>query len=264
MDLQLRDKIAVITGGSNGIGLAVAHRLADEGAKLVLCARNRDRLEAAAAEVRSRSKCDVFTVAADVATPRGVDLVTEAVAREFNAVDILINNAGEGSHETVMEAPDTQWQYFWDLFLMSAVRLARGMVPLMRVQGGGVILHNASICGKQPLFHQPIYDVTKAALMMFSKCLAHELIDENIRVNCINPGLVRTPAWEESARKLVQGTEQTVEQYFEKLAKENTPIGRFATPDELAQFMIFLCSPAASYCVGSTYYVDGGWLRVVA
>lgn len=94
MDLQLRDKIAVITGGSSGIGLALAHRLADEGARLVLCARSRDRLEAAAAEVRTRSKCDVLTVAADVATPRGVDLVTEAVAREFHAADILVNNAG--------------------------------------------------------------------------------------------------------------------------------------------------------------------------
>jgi NAD(P)-dependent dehydrogenase (short-subunit alcohol dehydrogenase family) len=264
MDLQLKDKIAVITGGSSGIGLAMAHRLSDEGANLVLCARSRERLEAAAAELRTNRRCEVLAVAADIATPGGVELLIETVARERHGVDILINNAGEGSHETVMEAPDAQWQYFWDLFLMSAVRLARGIVPLMRPQGGGVILHNASICGKQPLFHQPIYDVTKAALMMFSKCLAHELIGENIRVNCVNPGLVRTPAWEESARKLVQGSGETVEQYFERIAKENTPIGRFATPDELAQFMVFLCSPAASYCVGSTYYVDGGWLRVVA
>lgn len=264
MDLQLKDKIAVITGGSSGIGLAAAHRLADEGARLVLCARRSERLEAAAADIRTKRRCEVLAVAADIATPGGVEVLIETLARECHGVDILINNAGEGSHETVMEAPDTQWQYFWDLFLMSAVRLARGIVPLMRARGGGVILHNASICGKQPLFHQPIYDVTKAALMMFSKCLAHELIGENIRVNCINPGLVRTPAWEESARKLVQGTGETVEQYFEKIAMENTPIGRFATPDELAQFMVFLCSPAASYCVGSTYYVDGGWLRVVA
>jgi NAD(P)-dependent dehydrogenase (short-subunit alcohol dehydrogenase family) len=264
MDLQLKDKIAVVTGGSSGIGLAAAHRLADEGARLVLCARGRERLEAAAAKIRTKYRCEVLAVATDIATPEGVELLIEAVAREFRGVDILIANAGEGSHETVMGASDVQWQYFWDLFLMSAVRLARGFVPLMRARGGGAILHNASICGKQPLFHQPIYDVTKAALMMFSKCLAHELIGENIRVNCVNPGLVRTPAWEESARKLVHGTGETIEEYFDKIARENTPIGRFATPDELAQFMVFLCSPAASYCVGSTYYVDGGWLRVVA
>ena len=98
---------------------------------------------------------------------------------------------------------------------------------------------------------------------MFSKCLANEFIKYNIRVNTINPGLILTPEWQKAAVQLSVGQGITWEQYLEKIAIDNTPIGRFATPEELAHFFVFMCSPRASYCVGSAYYVDGGWLKVV-
>ena len=101
-----------------------------------------------------------------------------------------------------MEAPDEKWQAYWDLHVMAAVRLARGLAPLMKQRGGGVILHNASICAAQPLWYEPIYNVTKAALMMFSKSLSTELIGDNIRVNCVNPGLILTPDWIKTAKQL--------------------------------------------------------------
>ena len=173
------------------------------------------------------------------------------IGRAFGGADILINNAGTGSNETIMEAPDDKWQYYWDLHVMAAVRLARGLVPGMRERGGGVIINNASICAKQPLGYEPIYNTTKAALMMFSKCLANEVIKDNIRVNCINPGLILTPDWMKTATQLTAGTGSTPEQYLDQIARKNAPIGRFATPEELAQFFVFLCSPRASYCVGS-------------
>ena len=122
--------------------------------------------------------------------------------REFGGADILINNAGTGSNETIMEASDEKWQYYWDLHVMAAVRLARGLVPSMRKRGGGVILHNASICAVQPLWYEPIYNVTKAALMMFSKTLAGEVVKDNIRVNTVNPGLILTPDWIKTAKQL--------------------------------------------------------------
>jgi NAD(P)-dependent dehydrogenase (short-subunit alcohol dehydrogenase family) len=134
----------------------------------------------------------------------------------------------------------------------------------MRQRGEGVIINNASICAKQPLDYEPIYNVTKAALMMFSKNLSNEVIGDNIRVNCVNPGLVQTPDWENTAKELTQGTNTTWQQHLKGVAEEYAPIGRFATAEELADFFVFLCSPRASYCVGSTYYVDGGWLNVVA
>ena len=264
MDLELKDKVAVVTGGSVGIGLAVAQGLAKEGVQLVLCARDETRLLAAADEIADTYGVQAVGVQADVSKIADIERVLKSVEERFGGVDILINNAGTGSNETIMEAPDDKWQYYWDLHVMAAVRLARGLVPGMLKRGGGVIIQNASICAKQPLGYEPIYNVTKAALMMFSKCLSNEVVGRNIRVNCINPGLVLTPDWKKTARQLTAGTQVTWEQYLDGIARDNAPIGRFATPEELADFFVFLCSPRASYCVGSTYFVDGGWLRGLA
>jgi NAD(P)-dependent dehydrogenase (short-subunit alcohol dehydrogenase family) len=126
-----------------------------------------------------------------------------------------------------------------------------------------VILHNASINAKLPSPTEPIYNVTKAALAMLSKCLANELVGENIRVNCINPGLVLTQAWIDAFQPQSERSGKPVQELLDEIAKRDAPIGRFATPQELADFFVFLCSERASYCVGSTYYVDGGWLNVV-
>jgi NAD(P)-dependent dehydrogenase (short-subunit alcohol dehydrogenase family) len=264
MDMELEGKIAVISGGSVGIGLAIAEALAEEGTHLALCARDESRVNEQAQAIAGKFGVRVIGVKADVSKAEDVAAFAQKVEDTFGGVDILINNAGTGSNETIMDAPDEKWQYFWDLHVMAAVRLARGLVPLMRRRGGGVIINNASICAKQPLYYEPIYNTTKAALMMLSKCMASEFIRENIRVNCVNPGLILTPDWIKTARQLTEGTDQTWEQYLDKIAKDNTPIGRFATPEELAHFFVFLCSPRASYSVGSEYYVDGGWLKVVA
>lgn len=262
MDLQLRDKVAVVTGGSVGIGLAIARGLAAEGVHLVLCARDADRLAAAVDTITGDFGVRAFGVPADVGTTAGVDRLVAAVGEHFGGADILINNAGTGSEETILEAPDERWQAYWDLHVMAAVRLARALAPGMKSRGGGVILDNASICASQPLGYEPIYNVTKAALVMFSKCLANELIGAGIRVNAVNPGLVMTPDWQKTAKLLTAGTDQSWEEYLQKIADDNAPIGRFADPAEIADLFVFLCSPRASYCVGSTYYIDGGWLNV--
>jgi NAD(P)-dependent dehydrogenase (short-subunit alcohol dehydrogenase family) len=264
MDLGLRGKVAVISGGSVGIGLAVARGLAEEGVDLHLCARDEARVKERARELELAFRVRAVGVAADVADARAVQKVLDAAESSFGGADILINNAGTGSNETIADAPDEKWQYYWDLHTMAAVRLSRGLVPGMKKRGGGVILNNASICAKQPLGYEPIYNVTKAALMMFSKCLANEVVGHNIRVNCINPGLVLTPDWQSTAKKLTASSGGDWEGYLEDIAKKNAPIGRFATPEELAHFFVFMCSPRASYCVGSTYYVDGGWLEGLA
>lgn len=264
MEMDLEGKVAVISGGSVGIGLAVAEALAEEGVNLALCARDEERVADRAADIAGKYGVKVIGVKANVASADDISSFVTQVERSFAGVDILINNAGTGSNETILDAADDKWQYYWDLHVMAAVRLARGVVPLMRKQGGGVIINNASICAKQPLYYEPIYNTTKAALMMLSKCMANEFIKDNIRVNCVNPGLVLTPDWIKTARQLTEGTGQTWEQYLDKIAKDNASIGRFATPEELAQFFVFLCSPRASYSVGSEYYVDGGWLKVVA
>ena len=263
MDLELGGKRAVVTGGTAGIGLAVAKGLAAEGARVFVAGRDQGRVDAAVAELRDGG-ADAAGYAADVADAAQVDALAAAVGEAFGGADILVNNAGTGSNETVLDAADAKWQAYWDLHVMAAVRLARALAPGMKAAGGGVILHNASICATQPLYYEPIYNVTKAALVMFSKCLAAELIGDGIRVNAVNPGLVLTGDWIKTAKQLTEGTDRTWEQYLQGIADENAPIGRFATPEEVADLFVFLASARASYIVGSTTYVDGGWLRTTS
>ena len=263
MDLGLKDKVAVITGASVGIGLAVAHGLAAEGAHVVMAARQADRLEAEAQALAAKHRVNALPVVCDVSTAEGVSALAAAVDAAFGGADILINNAGSGSNETIMEAPDDKWQHYWELHVMAAVRLARALVPGMKRRGGGVILHNASICAVQPLWYEPIYNVTKAALMMFSKTLSTEVVKDNIRVNCINPGLILTPDWVKTAKQLTANSGGDYHGYLQSVADEHAPIKRFGTPEELAHFFVFLASDKASYSVGSTYFIDGGMLKSV-
>jgi 3-oxoacyl-[acyl-carrier protein] reductase len=263
MDLGLKGKAAVITGGSVGIGLAVAQGLAAEGVNVVLAARQVERLQEAATSIAKRFGVKTLAAPCDVATPEGTDKLIAETKAAFGGADILINNAGTGSNETIMEASDDKWNAYWQLHVMAAVRLARGLVPTMKQRGGGVVLNTASICAAQPLWYEPIYNTTKAALMMFSKSLANEVIKDNIRVNTINPGLVLTPDWVKTAKQLTADKGGDYQAYLASIARENAPIDRFASPEEVANFYVFLCSDRASYSVGSTYYVDGGWLRTV-
>ena len=199
MDLGLKDKVALITGGSVGIGLAVAHGLAAEGVQIVICARGEERAKQAAAALSEKYGVKALGVKTDVTLMEDIEDLVNKVEDTFGGIDILINNAGTGSEETILEAADERWQYYWDLHVMAAVRLSRSFAPMMAERGGGVILNNASICATQPLYYEPIYNTTKAALVMFSKCLANELIPHNIRVNTVNPGLVLTPDWVKTA-----------------------------------------------------------------
>ena len=214
MDLELHGKRAVITGGSIGIGLAVAHALAAEGVDVAICARDRQRVEAAAEDIAQRHSVKSLGISADMSKAADIDAACARIAQAFDGIDILINNAGTGSSETILEAPDEKWQYYWDLHVMAAVRMSRALVPLMQRRGGGVILNTASICARQPLGYEPIYNTTKAALVMLSKCLANELIGRNIRVNAVNPGLILTPDWRKTAALLTQGTATTVDEYL--------------------------------------------------
>jgi NAD(P)-dependent dehydrogenase (short-subunit alcohol dehydrogenase family) len=267
MDLGLQGKIAVVTGGSVGIGLGVARAFAREGALVMIAARDRSRAEDAAAAIADEFGTVAAAHACDVATAEGCESLIDAVQGEFSGCDILVNNAGTGSNETILEADDAKWYAYWDLHVMAAVRLARGLAPIMAERGGGAILNNASICATQPLWYEPIYNVTKAALVMLSKNMATEFIPMGVRVNAINPGLILTPDWVKTAKQLSAdpeaGWDGDWEAYLQSVADEHAPIKRFGTVEELADFFVFLCSDRASYAVGSTYYVDGGMLRTI-
>jgi NAD(P)-dependent dehydrogenase (short-subunit alcohol dehydrogenase family) len=145
---------------------------------------------------------------------------------------------------------------------MAAIRLCRLLVPVMRERPGeGVIINTTSVCSTQPLYYEPIYNVTKAALNMYTKCLADELIKFNIRVLSIAPGLVLTPNWYKTAGILSEKEGITVEQYFDNIAKAMTPIGRYASTEEVARFYVFLASKQAAYCLGTNIHVDAGAIK---
>lgn len=259
MDLELKGKLAIITGSSKGIGLGMARAFAREGANVVINARSEHAVDAAAKNIADEFGVDAFPIAADVSTQEGCQLIIDTAAAAGGA-DIFVSNAGTGSNETVAEAPDEKWMDFWTLHVMAAVRLSRGLASQMEAKGGGAMLMNASICAVQPLWYEPIYNTTKAALMMFGKCLSSEMIKRNIRVNTVNPGLIRTPDWENTAREL-RG--DGWEEYLQEVADEHADIRRFGSVEELADFCVYLCSPRASYSVGSAYHVDGGMLKTI-
>jgi NAD(P)-dependent dehydrogenase (short-subunit alcohol dehydrogenase family) len=261
MNLGLKGRTAIVTGASVGIGLAIAEGLAAEGTNLILAARGGERMAAECSRIAGTFGVTATPVAADVATEAGVAAIVDAA--KAAGVDILVNNAGTGSGETVLNAPDAKWDQYWDLHVKAAVRLARGVHPLMKARGGGVILHNASICATQPLWYEPVYNVSKAALLMFSKTLSYEFIKDNIRVNTVNAGLILTPDWIKTAKQLTADSGGDYEAYLQKVADDFAPIRRFGTPEEAANLFVFLASARASYCVGSTYYVDGGMLRTI-
>lgn len=263
MDLGLKGKVAVITGGSVGIGLAVAEGLAAEGTDIVLVARGAGRVQAEAARIAGSFGVRTHAIPADVATAAGCDAVIAGTREVFGGADILINNAGTGSNEKIQDAPDEKWQYYWELHVMAAVRLARGIVPMMQQRGGGVILHTASVCSVQPLWYEPIYNTTKAALRMFSKTLSTEVVADGIRVNVINPGLILTPDWVKSAKQLTSESGGDWEAYLQSVADEWAAMKRFASPEELAPSYVFLCSDKSGYTTGSTIFVDGGMLKTV-
>jgi len=260
MDLQLNNKTALITGGSSGIGLAVAKNLIAEGVRVVVCAREEQRITSVVEELRHDFGSDViYGQQCDVTKLKDLEALASFIDQTFGGLDILINNAGTGSEETNLEAADEKWYYYWDLHVMAAIRLSRLCVPLMnKWPGEGVIINTASICATQPLYYEPIYNVTKAALNMYSKCLAEELVNRNIRVNSISPGLVLTSDWLNTADILGKQEGISAQEYLGRIAHDLAPINRFASPEEIASFYTYICSPIASYCLGTNFYIDGG------
>jgi NAD(P)-dependent dehydrogenase (short-subunit alcohol dehydrogenase family) len=263
MDLGLKGKQVFITGGSVGIGLAVARAFAREGAEVAIGARNKERVEAEAAKISEDFGVKTLGISVDVSKSEQIEAARVTIEKEFGGIDILVNNAGTGTEETVLNSTDDRWYAVWDLHVMSTVRTARAFVPYMKKRGGGVILNTASLCATQPLWYEPIYNTTKAALLMLGKCMANEFIPDNIRVNTMSPGLVLTPDWWKTAGILAEKEGITAKEYLDGVANQYAKNDRFASPEEVAEYYIFIASDRGAYSVGSNYYVDGGWLEGV-
>jgi NAD(P)-dependent dehydrogenase (short-subunit alcohol dehydrogenase family) len=252
MNLELKDKVALVTGGSQGIGKASAMRLALEGARVVIAARGTELLEKAAGEIRAAGG-SVVAVTADVSRPEDcARLVGEAI-KAFGALDILVNNAGTSATGEFESLTDELWQADFDLKLFAAIRLARLAVPHMKKQGGGRIINVTNIGAKQPRARSMPTTVTRAAGLALTKALSKEYAPHNILVNTVCMGVVRAGQHERRALR----TGVPVEQLYADMAK-NVPLGRVGRAEEAANVIAFLASGAASYLTGTSINIDGG------
>jgi NAD(P)-dependent dehydrogenase (short-subunit alcohol dehydrogenase family) len=253
MDLALTDRRVLITGGSQGIGKAIARGFLAEGAKVVIVSRDQARLQAALAEFAALGPVEGKAV--DLAQ-RGAP---EAVADEFGNVDVLVNNAGAIPTGDIFSVDETRWRQAWDLKVFGYINLMRAMYPHMRGKPPKVIVNVLGLGGEKPQWHYVCGNAANVALMGVTKSLGGRSIDDGIRVVGVNPGGVETERMIMIQRTRAQrelGDPERWREYF-----KDKPLNRAATPDEIANVVLFLASDRASWVSGAVVPVDGGFLH---
>ena len=250
MDLGLQGKVVVITGGSRGIGRAIALTCAAEGAHIALCARSKEGIDATVAEIQAQG-VHAFGQVSDVTQAETVEHFIHATVEALGSIDILINNVGGSKGKGLLDSTDEEWRATFDLNIFHAVRVSRAVVPYMQKLGGGSIVIISSISGYKP---SPSiqYGTAKAAEIFLSSALALELAPAHIRVNTVCPGSVLFPGggWARLQERDPDG--------FQKFQTEEFPLGRLGTPEEIARVVAFVASPAGSWINGAMLPVDGG------
>lgn len=252
VDLQLAGKVALVTGSSRGLGLACATALAQEGCRVTICARGKERLKSVAAELRTIAGEEgrILPVRADVSTADGVEAVIDQTVKQFGGLDILVNNVGLARGAGIVDTSDAEWQEALDQTLFPAVRASRLAVPHMRRRGGGSIVMIASIWGRES-GGRMTYNAVKAAEISLAKSMAQQLARDNIRVNSVAPGsiLFAGGSWHRRQQEDPAGIAEFV--------LRELPFGRFGRPEEVGAVVAFLVSPRASWISGASVPVDG-------
>jgi 3-oxoacyl-[acyl-carrier protein] reductase len=257
VDLQLQDKVAIVTGSSRGLGLASAKALAAEGCQVCISARGEARLREAQREVAAVAPggaSAVHAARADLTTEGGVAETIDSTVRAFGGLDILVNNVALAGGGGLLETTDEEWQSAFDNTLYPAIRASRLAVPHLRRRGGGVILMIASIFGREA-GGRLTYNAVKAAEISLAKSLSRELAADNIRVNSVAPGSIMFEggSWHRRQQADPQGIAEFV--------KRELPFGRFGRPEEVGAVVAFLASPRASWISGASVTVDGAQSR---
>jgi 3-oxoacyl-[acyl-carrier protein] reductase len=252
MNLNLTDRVAIVTGSSRGLGLASAAALVEEGCRVAICARGEARLTDAAAELRAAARADarVLAVRADLASRSGVEEVVARTVEHYGGLDILVNNVGLARGASLTDTSDAEWQEAIDQTLFPAIRASRLAVPHMRRRGGGAIVMIASIWGRES-GGRMTYNAVKAAEISLAKSLAQQLAVDNIRVNSVAPGSISFPGgtWHRRQQEDPAGMAEFV--------RRELPFGRFGRPEEVGAVVAFLASPRASWISGASVPVDG-------
>ena len=263
MDLGLDGRVALVTGGSEGIGKAAASRLAAEGASVVICARRPDVLEAAAADIRNATGGEIKAVTADVSVPEQIESLFQTLIDAYGRLDILVNNAGTSAAGHFGDVTDEAWQTDLDLKLYGAIRCSRLAIPHMRAQGGGRIINITNLGGKAPGPRSVPTSVSRAAGIALTKALSKDYAADNILVNTVCIGLIKSAQNEgqwERARAERPGL--TLDEWYVERG-EGVPLGRVGESEEAGDVIAFLASERASYITGVAINIDGGTSTVV-
>jgi len=260
MDLELKNRVALVTASSKGLGKAVAWALAEEGAKLVICSRNKDVLEKTADDIFLGTGVSVFPLAVDLAAADQIDWLIAETLDLFGRIDILVTNAGGPPPGNFLDLDEDNWMQAVQLTLMSVVRLCRAVIPSMQKNGWGRIINMASISAKQPIDNLLLSNTLRPAVIGLTKSLSNELSKDNILVNAVCPGYIMTDRVRELMEAKAKKSKKNLDQVLEERTAE-MPVGRVGQPEELANLVTFLASEKASYITGATYAVDGGYYK---
>jgi 3-oxoacyl-[acyl-carrier protein] reductase len=260
MDLGLKDRVAIVTGSSRGIGKAIAYGLAKEGAKITICARNEDLVKKAAKEIEYLVKTEVLPVKVDLSKKEDIKDMVKATVRKFGRVDILVNNTGGPPSMLFTETSEKNWSEAVNLLLMSVVNCCMEVIPYMKENRWGRIINMTSFAAKQPAERLVLSNTIRAGVLGLTKTLANELAEYGILVNSVCPGWTFTERVMELARSIAEKTGKTSNNVISEWAN-SIPLRRLAQPEEIANMVVFLASERASYVTGAVIQVDGGFIK---
>ena len=260
MDLGLKDRVAIVTGSSQGIGKAIALGLSEEGAKVVICARNEIQLVQTAKEIQSATGGEIYTMQADLTKEHDIKRLVAKTSERFGRIDILVNNTGGPPPTTFLETMKSQWRNVVNLLLMSVVTTCREVIPYMQKRKWGRIINMTSFVAKQPAERLVLSNALRAGIFGLSKTLSNELAKDGILVNAVCPGWTLTKRVEELAKAQSKATGKTYEEIVQ-VWESQIPLKRLAQPKEIADLVVFLASERASYITGAVIQVDGGVIK---
>lgn len=262
MQFGLKGKIAWVTAASKGLGYASALGLAREGCDLAICSRDEAAIQQAADQIRQETGCNVLALQADVTRKEDVNRFVQAAMDRFGGVDVLVSNTGGPPAGMFMDFDDAAWQGAFDALLMPAVRLSRAAIPSMKERGCGRILYITSGAVKQPIPNLILSNALRSAVTGLMKTLSAQVGKDGITVNCVAPGRVHTDRIDAldsiTARAAGKSMDEVRADWGGKI-----PVGRYGTPEEFGNVVVFLASQAASYISGSTVMVDGGQINAL-
>jgi NAD(P)-dependent dehydrogenase (short-subunit alcohol dehydrogenase family) len=257
MDLGLKGKVALVTGGSKGIGKAVAFGLAQEGARVAICARSKGTLDAAAQAITAKTGAEVLAVAADLTRAEDAQRVVDATAARFGRIDVLVNNAGAAPGGEILDLTEEDWAQALQLKFMGYVRCMKAVLPYMIKQNGGRIVNIIGNDGVKPISVELSPSAANAADLAVTVALAERYGRHQICVNAINPGPVATERWDELVAGIARVRKIGVAE-AQSRAERSIPLGRMCTPEEVANVAVFVASDRASFMNGAVITLDGG------